>query len=177
MITVLAAACGVTGGILLSLHKPIAAGSCALLAQLLDAVDGQVARLTGRVSAAGAFLDSTLDRYADGAMVMGSLIYLLTLRQGRIVPSWALFLIGACALIGSNAVSYSSARAENLGLSLGPYTRASKGTRMSVMIVCAFLATVWPQAPLIALFYLAVHPNLAVFWRIVLALSREESTQ
>ena len=37
--------------------------------------DGQVARRVGRVTAFGAFLDSTLDRYSDLALYMGLVVY------------------------------------------------------------------------------------------------------
>ena len=42
-----------------------------IFAGLFDILDGQVARRTGKVSAFGAFFDSTLDRVADGALLVG----------------------------------------------------------------------------------------------------------
>src|SRR5438045_9600139 len=44
-------------------------------AGFLDMLDGQVARRQNRVTAFGAFYDSTLDRYADMALYMGVLVY------------------------------------------------------------------------------------------------------
>ena len=44
-------------------------------AGFLDMLDGQVARRQNRVTAFGAFYDSTLDRYADMALYMGLLVY------------------------------------------------------------------------------------------------------
>ena len=44
-------------------------------AGFLDMLDGQVARRQKRVTAFGAFYDSTLDRYADMALYMGLLVY------------------------------------------------------------------------------------------------------
>src|SRR5258707_3808867 len=46
-----------------------------LFAGFLDMLDGQVARRQNRVTAFGAFYDSTLDRYADLALYMGLLVY------------------------------------------------------------------------------------------------------
>src|SRR2546428_4974753 len=43
-------------------------------AGFLDMLDGQVARRQNRVTAFGAFYDSTLDRYADMALYMGLLV-------------------------------------------------------------------------------------------------------
>ena len=46
------------------------AAAVLFLAGFLDMADGQVARRVGRVTAFGAFLDSTLDRYSDLALYM-----------------------------------------------------------------------------------------------------------
>jgi CDP-diacylglycerol--glycerol-3-phosphate 3-phosphatidyltransferase len=42
-----------------------------VFAGLFDILDGQVARRTGKVTAFGAFFDSTLDRVADAALLVG----------------------------------------------------------------------------------------------------------
>ena len=51
------------------------AAAVLFLAAFLDMADGQVARRVGRVTAFGAFLDSTLDRYADLALYMGLVVH------------------------------------------------------------------------------------------------------
>ena len=78
------------------------------LAGFLDMADGQVARRVGRVTAFGAFLDSTLDRYSDLALYMGLVVYYAVI--GR---SFYLVLAGL-AMASSFMVSYSRARAESL---------------------------------------------------------------
>ena len=100
------------------------AGIIAAASQILDGVDGQYARLTGQVSRSGAFWDSVLDRYTDGAMVIGMAVYLIRLPFP--VEQWLLIFISALALVGSNLISYSSARAESLGLDLGKPTLVSQ---------------------------------------------------
>jgi len=132
----------------------------------LDGVDGQFARITGMESKGGAFLDSVLDRYADGAMVLGMLVYLLRL-ESLPLSSWLVGLVGFLALAGSGLVSYTSARAESLALSMGAPTLASKGTRTSVMVLCALGTLLWPFLPVAALVYLAVHPNVVVIRRLL----------
>ena len=42
---------------------------------LTDSIDGQMARRLGRTGPWGAFLDSTLDRFADGAVFVGLVIW------------------------------------------------------------------------------------------------------
>lgn len=164
MITVSSAALGVLGGLIYALGSAWLAGLTAAVAQVLDGVDGQLARLTGRQSPAGAFLDSVLDRYADGAMVLGLTVYLVQLPL-----DWSLHLIlilGALAVIGSNLISYSTARAETLNIYLGAPTLASKGTRTAVMILCAWGSLIWPILPAVSLVYLAVHPNVVAIARL-----------
>lgn len=173
MITSSSALLGMAAGAVFALGFPFLAGCVAACAQVLDGVDGQFARLMGIQSRGGAFWDSVLDRYADGAMVMGMGIYLYLLPAP--VPVWVLLSCWVLAVIGSNLISYSSARGETLGIDLGPPTLASKGTRSSIMIVSAWLAAVWPAAPLIALVYLVLHTNLAVIWRLRMALGYSDA--
>ncbi|ABC82626.1 CDP-alcohol phosphatidyltransferase [Anaeromyxobacter dehalogenans 2CP-C] len=71
-----------------------------------DFIDGRVARATGRVTRAGAFLDSTLDRVGE-LLVFGGLA--VTFR-GSVVLFAALAAAGASLL-----VSYARARGEALG--------------------------------------------------------------
>jgi len=46
-------------------------GILAQTASVMDGVDGDLARLKGKVSSFGAFFDSVLDRYADAAIILG----------------------------------------------------------------------------------------------------------
>lgn len=75
-----------------------------------DLLDGTMARLRGTSSAWGAFLDSSLDRVADGATML-SIIWVLTHSQAD--------GLGACAaglaLVGGQLTSYVRARAEAVG--------------------------------------------------------------
>lgn len=168
MITVLSAGLGVLAGVLFALGYGCLAGAAAAAGQIMDGVDGQFARLTGRQTRAGAFLDSVLDRYADGSLVIGMVIYLVRLHLS--VPVWAVLLFGALALIGSSLISYTSARAEVLGIDLGPPTLASKGTRTSVVVLCGLGSLFLPSLPMAALAYLVLHTNVVVAVRLVRSL-------
>jgi CDP-diacylglycerol--glycerol-3-phosphate 3-phosphatidyltransferase len=77
-------------------------------AGFLDMLDGQVARKQKRVTAFGAFYDSTLDRYADMALYMGLLVYYSVSGRTPYV------ILAAVAPAGSVMVSYARARAESL---------------------------------------------------------------
>ena len=84
------------------------AAAVLFLAAFLDMADGQVARLVGRVTAFGAFLDSTLDRYADLALYMGLVVHYTMIGRSFYMA------LAAVAMASSFMVSYSRARAESL---------------------------------------------------------------
>ncbi|MEE6272170.1 CDP-alcohol phosphatidyltransferase family protein [Georgenia sp. MJ278] len=77
---------------------------------LADSIDGQMARMLGRSSRWGAFLDSTLDRASDAAIFAGLVVW-----AARREDDLALALALACLVLGS-VVPYARARAEGLGL-------------------------------------------------------------
>jgi CDP-diacylglycerol--glycerol-3-phosphate 3-phosphatidyltransferase len=74
-------------------------------------LDGQVARLSGRVTRFGGFLDSSLDRLSDMVVFVGLMVFYA--RPGPDHSTLNVFLAGA-GLMGSVMVSYASARAESL---------------------------------------------------------------
>jgi CDP-diacylglycerol--glycerol-3-phosphate 3-phosphatidyltransferase len=80
------------------------------LSVLTDMLDGAIARARGRSSKWGAFLDSTMDRIADG-VAFASLAYWLA-SEGRGSTAAAAL---SCLVLGV-IVSYAKARAEGLGL-------------------------------------------------------------
>lgn len=167
MITLFAASVGILAGVVFAAGWGWIAAFFAAFAQVMDGVDGQFSRLTGMQSKGGAFLDSVLDRYFDTALTMGVIVYLVRLPAG--FPLWLLLVIGFLALAGGGLVSYTTARAEGLAISMGKPTLASKGTRTSVIVLCGWASLLWPPAPLVALVYLAVHPNIVVIRRILIA--------
>ena len=80
------------------------------VAGFFDALDGSVARLTGKVTKFGSFFDSVLDRYSDSVIYLGILVYFL--RSGAADH----VILVTVAMIGSLAVSYVRAKAESLDL-------------------------------------------------------------
>ncbi|MFB9177445.1 phosphatidylinositol phosphate synthase [Dactylosporangium sucinum] len=80
------------------------------LSCLTDMIDGAMARQRGITNKFGAFLDSSMDRVADGA-IFGSIAYwYATQHEPRLVAAALL-----CLLTGQ-VVSYVKARAEGLGM-------------------------------------------------------------
>src|SRR5919109_932927 len=71
-ITVIGTLCTVVGGIIYGTGHIRTAGWFLGLTALFDVLDGTVARRSNRSSTFGAFLDSTLDRLAGGAVMAGA---------------------------------------------------------------------------------------------------------
>ncbi|GLW20011.1 CDP-alcohol phosphatidyltransferase [Microbispora amethystogenes] len=102
---------------------------------LADALDGVVARMTGKGSTWGAFLDSTLDRLGDASIFSGLILYFVLEDEPEIVlAAVALFCLVAGAL-----VSYAKARAEGLGMTANVGI-AERGERLVVVLVAAGLS-------------------------------------
>jgi len=79
-----------------------------LLGGFFDLVDGVVARHNGTSSVFGAFLDSTLDRVVDGALMLA-----LALHFAR-VDDFAMAWLAGVGLVAMQLVSYTKARAESV---------------------------------------------------------------
>ena len=98
--------------VLAGLGYLLAAGLVLAFAGTFDILDGALARATKNSYPYGAFLDSTTDRYSEGAMYIGIGAFFIT-QRGAYMEIEVL----ACmlALAGSYLVSYTRARAQSLG--------------------------------------------------------------
>ncbi|MFN3855046.1 MAG: CDP-alcohol phosphatidyltransferase family protein [Phreatobacter sp.] len=104
-----------------------------LASGVFDMLDGPLARTTGTVSRFGALLDSTVDRIADAAPLLG--LTVLYAANG-----W-LAVIPVITLLAAYTVSYVRARCEGLRLQLPPLWMR-RGDRM-VLIALAMLLGVF----------------------------------
>ncbi|HVE32369.1 MAG TPA: CDP-alcohol phosphatidyltransferase family protein [Gemmatimonadaceae bacterium] len=112
-ITAIGTACTVAGGAIYASGHIRTGGFFLGATALFDVLDGTVARRSGKSSTFGAFLDSTLDRVADGALLGGlAVFYAVNPRHSNIV----MVVVCLAGLIGAYLTSYIRARAEALGL-------------------------------------------------------------
>ncbi len=141
-ITIVGFILNVTAGVIVATGRLGVGGIVMLVASATDALDGALARETSQQSRFGAFLDSTLDRLSEGAVLVGLLAWFL--RQGMDLG----VLMATLALLGSVMVSYTRARAEGVGYAckVGLLTRP-----MRVVVLAAGLLSPWPVPVLIAL--------------------------
>jgi CDP-diacylglycerol--glycerol-3-phosphate 3-phosphatidyltransferase len=110
ILTVIGVSLNVGCGLLFGLGWFFYAGVALIVANLFDMLDGQVARLSGRVTRFGGFLDSSLDRLSDMVVFVGLMVFYA---RPQYHSTLNVFLAGA-GLMGSVMVSYASARAESL---------------------------------------------------------------
>jgi CDP-diacylglycerol--glycerol-3-phosphate 3-phosphatidyltransferase len=152
-------------GVLVSLAGAVSLGAGAfrlggllvLVGGLFDLVDGVVARHQGRATAFGAFLDSTLDRLTDMAILLGILMHYAA--AGSL---GAVFLAGF-ALVASVLVSYAKARAELFVPNLGGGV-LERGERIVILALGALSGYL-----VAALWIVAVGAAITVAQRFALA--------
>lgn len=116
-VTVAGTVCSVAGALSLFSTGHFALGTLLVtLSVLTDAVDGTMARqlavTNGPSGPFGAFLDSTMDRLADGAIFMGIALWYAGGGASRLLVALAI-----AALILGAVTSYAKARAQSVGLS------------------------------------------------------------
>ncbi len=127
-----------------------------------DLLDGTMARLSGRTSSWGAFLDSTLDRVADGALFAGLALFFAWHRESHLYL-WLCLVI----LVMGAVTSYARAKADHLGYD-AKVGVAERPDRLVGMLVPAFFADVLDLPILleVALWALAIAATVTVAQRI-----------
>jgi len=118
-----------------------------------DLLDGTMARMSGRTTSWGAFLDSTLDRIGDGAVFGGLVLYFAGRGDHDLNAALAL----TCLILGF-VTSYSKARAESLNFTcdVGIAERADR--LVAVLVTTGFVGLflpMWVLTTVLALLALA----------------------
>jgi CDP-diacylglycerol---glycerol-3-phosphate 3-phosphatidyltransferase len=139
------------------------AGLTFVAGSLMDMLDGRYSRMSGKGTPFGAFLDSTLDRIEEGAVLTAVGAYFAS--RGDEFATAAV----VAAVLGSLMVSYTRARAEALGVEckVGVATRAVRVVVLSGGLIFAKGAGLGDfelLAP--AIYVLAVLTALTVVQRI-----------
>ncbi len=128
---------------------------------LIDGVDGELARISGRRSEWGAFLDSILDRYADAAIVLGAAVY-LDIYSTQVLPI-SPYILAMLTITGFVMVSYTRARAEKEGLDLDVGLGA-RSERLLLLIIFTLLDQVY-----VGLIFLGLISNATAIYRLYIA--------
>jgi CDP-diacylglycerol---glycerol-3-phosphate 3-phosphatidyltransferase len=151
------------GALLVAVGQLLIGGVVLAFAGFFDIFDGALARAAGKVYRYGAFLDSTVDRYSEGVVYLGILIYFLNHHDG-LRP-----IIVLVALAGSYLVSYVRARAQSLGFTcdVGILARPERVVIITAGLILQSLPITSRFEPLtIALVVLAIGTNFTAVQRI-----------
>lgn len=136
----------------------LAAGIVLAVSGTFDILDGALARATKASYPYGAFLDSTTDRYSEGAIYLGIAAYFLT----HPTADMNLRVLGCMfALAGSYLVSYVRARAQSLGFKcdVGLFARPER-------VVATVIGLLFPVLLPLVIYLLAILTNFTAVQRI-----------
>ncbi len=137
-------------------HFPLA-GVLILAGGFFDLVDGVVARHHGIATRVGAFLDSTLDRLVDMALLTGISVYYASMGDPGSV------LLTGVAMVSSVLVSYAKARAE-LEIASFEVGLLERGERVGLLAIGAIFGLMIP-----VLWIIAIGSTITVFQRFAKA--------
>ena len=152
------------------------AGVLLALGELLDNLDGDVARKQGTGSREGAIVDAVLDRYTD-FLVIGALIYLTTMvfdgytdfliGGASYLTTGSVLLLGLAALLGSTQTPYVRAKTEAVGKVSVP-TIGNRDMRDAILVLGLLLSQ-----PVWTLGAIAVVANFSAAHRLIMALRKD----
>ena len=140
------------------------AGIAFILGSVMDTLDGRYSRMSGKGSAFGAFLDSTLDRVEEGIVLTAVAAYFSARGDDLAVAAVVV------TVLGSLMVSYTRARAEALGVEckVGLATRPVRVVILSAGLLFARGASLGDfelLAP--AIYVMAVLTSFTVLQRVL----------
>lgn len=140
-----------------------------LLFVFSDMLDGTMARLQNRTGVWGAFLDSSLDRVADGVIFGSVLIWAV-----RTQNVWVQAAAFVC-LVGGFLISYARARAESVGLDC-KVGIAERTERLLILLVAAFFYGVGVPYLLPAALFVLAGLVLITVWQRFAHVYRQANT-
>src|SRR5690242_889760 len=156
-------ALNVVAAVLVTQRLFFLAGLAFIVGSVMDTLDGRYSRMSGKGTAFGAFLDSTLDRVEEGIVLAAVAAYFSKLGDDLAVAAVVI------TVLGSLMVSYTRARAEALGVEckVGLATRPVRVVILSIGLVFARGASLGNFSLLKpAIYALAVLTSFTVLQRV-----------
>jgi archaetidylinositol phosphate synthase len=131
-------------------------GVLIIVSGIIDAIDGVLARSTGKVTRFGGFFDSVSDRYSDAIIFMGI-----------IIAGLCNLLIGLIVLFSSMLVSYTRARSEMEGVKMAGIGIAERAERLTFLSLCSIITYWWAPALNYGIIVLAILAQITIAQRIL----------
>jgi len=132
-----------------------------------DLIDGKMARELGRSSKFGAFWDSTLDRFGDGAIFGGLALYFAGTGPDQ-GDSYLYLCVSLYCLVMGSVTSYARARAESLDMD-AKGGLAERADRLVAILVMTGLGAIFdlPILLFVTLWVLAFASTYTVVFRVL----------
>ncbi|MDR0912849.1 MAG: CDP-alcohol phosphatidyltransferase family protein [Methanobrevibacter sp.] len=141
-------------------HQLIVGAILILLTGCLDVLDGAVARYHNKATDLGGFLDSTVDRFSDGIIVIGI-----------IAGGYIDWFLGILLIHSSLTISYIRAKAESQSIKC-EIGIAERAFRLIVIIIAAIIGGLlspiymqWILILLVMLSYFTVAQRIIYVWK------------
>ncbi len=143
-------------GVLATGQLPLA-GALLIVTLAFDAVDGSLARITGQTTAFGAFLDSTLDRWAEVAIYV-AILWVYVQANDDLGAMLAITALAICS-------SATAGRAEGIGLQCkeGLFTRFERLVVLILGLLTGLLT--WALAFIALLAGVTAVQRIVVTWK------------
>lgn len=144
MWSVVSLVCAFAAGAFFAVGQPLLGVLFVVLNACLDVLDGALARYMKIASPVGDYLDHVFDRYADTAIVVGILVYLIYGMQVWTcpVPAW---LIGMFAITGVLLSSYLGTQAQAVGLKRNYGGLLGRADRLILLVLFGVAQFVYPM--------------------------------
>lgn len=154
-------------------------GGLLVFAGLFDMIDGALARVRDQKTVFGAFFDSTLDRYSEGIVLLGLIVFAL-FRPFAPGLAWErpwVVVLAYAAALGSLMVSYARARAEGLGLEMktGLMARPERVILLAAGLILGGQA--WLVWTLLVLAATSVYTSVQRIFGVYLLVARQQAAQ
>jgi len=141
-----------------------------LISAFLEVVDGSVARVMGKVTKLGAYLDTIVDRYVEGIILFGLLFaslpsFTIPILPGFVIPVYAwvfLFFFGGML----TAYAKAAAKEKNLVLEEIKGGLLERSERLIILFLGILLAIADPLYLTYVIALLAVFTNISALQRI-----------
>lgn len=150
---------------------------CFALSDVMDAIDGAVARVTNSTSNLGAFLDGITERYLEILLYGGLFFYLRDMPDGMIPNTLAVFLLAFGALMIAYVKAYADHRrvitdAEELKKMDGVWGRNSRVVLTYAGMLAGLFNPIWLTY---AITILAVAVNLTALQRVIYVTKKSDT--
>jgi CDP-diacylglycerol--glycerol-3-phosphate 3-phosphatidyltransferase len=140
-----------------------------------DTIDGIMARMSGRSSDWGAYLDSTLDRVGDAAVFGGLVLYFAGTGEGQGDNLLGVALALLCLVLGS-ITSYARARAEGLGMKADVGIAERSDRLVAILFTTGFCGWFVPDLALLIVMGLLALASLSTVVQRILYVRKQALT-